>query len=53
MEDAQELLDTNDLVQEKWQTKLFNIERENEKLREKLHDKNRYQKIVSICYKVL
>ena len=39
--DSDSIIDTQDLQDERWTTRLYNMERENEKLREKLHDKNR------------
>ena len=37
----QAIIDTKDVTEERWRTRLYNVERENEILREKLHDKNR------------
>ena len=39
--DSDSIIDTQDIQDERWTTRLYNMERENEKLREKLHDKNR------------
>lgn len=34
-------IDVEELTEEKWKTRLFNMEQENEKLKERLYDKNR------------
>lgn len=53
-ENHEPILDTTGIVEEKWNSRLYNMERENEKLRERLHDKNRFAlKIPTASYVTL